>query len=64
MAFADWLWLVRLIIEILKLLAQLPEDELRAMANLRGVVQLPDPPGKKTPRKRKSPATPASSRTT
>lgn len=64
MALIDWLWLVRLIIEILKLLAQLPEDELRAMANLRGVVQLPDPPGKKAAGKRRSPAKPASSKTT
>lgn len=56
MALADWLWLVRLIIEILKLLADLPKQELVAMANLRGIVDLPgttakpsrSKPGKKT----------------
>lgn len=46
MALADWLWLVRLIMEILKLIAQLPQDELQAIANLRGVIDLPDPPAK------------------
>lgn len=45
MALADWLWLVRLIMEILKLIAQLPQEELAAMANLRQVVDL-DPPAK------------------
>lgn len=64
MAFADWLWLVRLIIEILKLLADLPKEELIAMANLRGVVDLPGAPRKKNARPRKSPADPASSKTT
>lgn len=44
MALIDWLWLVKLIIEILKLVAQLPADELAAIANLRSVVDLGDPP--------------------
>lgn len=48
MALIDWLWLVKLIIEILKLIAALPAEELAAIASLRSVVDLPDPPGKKT----------------
>ncbi len=44
-ALLDWLWLIRLIIEILKLISQLPEDELRMIANLRSVVDFADPPG-------------------
>lgn len=51
MAFTDWLWLVRLIIEILKLLADLPKEELIAMANLRGVVDLPGPAPKRSRKK-------------
>lgn len=51
MALTDWLWLIRLIMEILKLIAQLPEDELRMIANLRGVVDLPDPPAKRQAKK-------------
>lgn len=47
MALRDWLWLVRLIMEILKLIADLPAEELQAIAKLREVVELPDPPGKK-----------------
>ncbi len=50
MPFTDWLWLVRLIIEILKLLAELPKEELIAMANLRSVVDLPG-----APKRRRSP---------
>jgi len=49
MALLDWLWLVRLIIEILKLIAQLPQEELVMIANLRGVIDLPDPPSKPAP---------------
>lgn len=45
MALLDWLWLVRLVIEILKLISQLPAEELTAIANLRSVIDLPDPPG-------------------
>lgn len=37
MAIKDWLWLVRLIIEILGLIAKLPEEDLKAIANLRQV---------------------------
>lgn len=55
MAFTDWLWLVRLVIEILKLLADLPKDELIAMANLRSVVELP---GTTPKRARKKPSNP------
>lgn len=46
MALLDWLWLVRLIIEILKLISQLPEDELRMIAGLRNAIDLPDPAAK------------------
>lgn len=46
MALIDWLWLVKLIIEILKLVAQLPEDELAAIAKLRSVVDPGDPADK------------------
>lgn len=35
MALKDWLWLVRLVMEILKLIAQLPQEELEAIARLR-----------------------------
>lgn len=48
MALADWLWLVRLIIENLKLLADLPKEELVAMANLRGIVDLPGQTSKRS----------------
>lgn len=54
MALRDWLWLVRLIMEILKLIADLPAEELQAIAKLREVVELPDPPGRKSPAARKS----------
>jgi len=64
MAFADWLWLVRLILEILKHLSNLPKEELIAMANLRGVVDLPDPPAKRQAKKKRSAGSPASSTTT
>lgn len=37
MAIADWLWLVRLVFEILRLVADLPEDEIKAIAKLRQV---------------------------
>ena len=56
MALSDWLWLVRLIMEILKLIAQLPQDELEAIASLRGHIHLDDPPAKRTTR-RKPPKT-------
>lgn len=46
MALTDWLWLVRLIMEILKLISQLPAEELQAIAQLREVVDLGDPPRK------------------
>ena len=58
MAFTDWLWLVRLIIEILKLLADLPKEELIAMANLRSVVDLPGQPRKRAKRKPAEPTDP------
>lgn len=54
MALLDWLWLIRLIIEILKLIAQLPEDELRAIASLRDVVDLPGVPATKPTRTKKT----------
>lgn len=44
MALIDWLWFIRLVIEILKLISQLPEDELRMIAGLRSVVDFGDPP--------------------
>ena len=37
MAIQAWLWLVRLIIEILRLVANLPEEDLKAIANLRQI---------------------------
>ena len=54
MALADWLWLVRLIMEILKLIAQLPQEELAAIANLRGTILLDDPPAKTATRTKKT----------
>jgi len=35
MALIDYLWLIRLVIEILKLVADLPDEELAAIARLR-----------------------------
>lgn len=35
MALADWLWLVRLVMEILKLIANLSDEDRAAMAKLR-----------------------------
>lgn len=35
MAFLDYIWLIRLIIEILKLIADMAPEERIAMANLR-----------------------------
>ncbi len=64
MALIDWLWLVRLIIEILKLIAQLPDEELRAIAALRNVVDLPGIPRKRQAKKNKSAGDPPSSQTT
>lgn len=64
MALVDWLWLVRLIMEILKLISQLPQEELDAIANLRGALDLDNPGTKRIARKRKSPADPPSSQTT
>jgi len=49
----DWLWLVRLIMEILKLIAQLPEEELAAIASLRTSDVL-EVPGEKPNRTRKT----------
>ena len=37
MALQDWIWLVRLVIEILLLISKLPEEELQAIAKLRQV---------------------------
>ena len=37
MALQDWLWLVRLVIEILSLISKLPEEDLKAIAKLRQV---------------------------
>ena len=53
MALADWLWLVKLIMEILKLISQLPEDELKAIAQLRTCEALTDLPQAKPDRKKK-----------
>lgn len=64
MAFSDYLWLVRLIIEILKLLADLPKEELIAMANLRSVVDLPGAPRTRKPRSPAAPRAPPSNPTT
>ncbi len=50
MAFTDWLWLVRLIIEILKLLAELPKEQLVQIANLRTAFDLPDIPKRRQSR--------------
>lgn len=47
MALGDWLWLIRLIMEILKLIAQLPEDELKAIATLRKHIPEFDTPQEK-----------------
>lgn len=46
MALRDWLWLVRLVMEILKLIAALPADDLKAIAKLRESVDLPIPADK------------------
>lgn len=43
MALTDWLWLVRLVMEILKLISQLPAEDLQTIANLRGVIDMADP---------------------
>ena len=51
MAFSDWIWLVRLIMEILKLIAALPADELRTIANLRAVFEIPGTPRKRQAKK-------------
>jgi len=56
MALSDWLWLVRLIMEILKLIAQLPQEELEAIASLRGHIDLGEPAARRTAR-RKPPKT-------
>jgi len=37
MALMDYLWLIRLIIEILRLVADLPEEDLRSIARLRSI---------------------------
>lgn len=39
MAFADYIWLIRLIIEILKLIAEMTDDERVAMARLRSATE-------------------------
>lgn len=55
MAFTDWLWLIPLIIAILKVIAQLPPEDLRAIANIRKIIT-PDPaPRKRQPKKPSSP---------
>jgi len=41
MALIDYIWLVRLVMEILKLIADMTEDERAAMARLR--VEMPIP---------------------
>ena len=51
MALTDWLWLVRLIMEILKLIAQLPQEELEAIAQLRTSDVIGDPPIRTPPKK-------------
>jgi hypothetical protein len=35
MALLDWIWLVKLVMEILRLISQLPDEELKAMCRLR-----------------------------
>ena len=64
MAFTDWLWLVRLIIEILKLLAELPKEQLIQIANLRTAFDLPGQPRKRSRRAPASSPDPPSSETT
>lgn len=54
MALLDWLWLIRLIIEILKLVSQLPQEELEAIAQLRNVVDIPGAPEKDTAKTKKT----------
>lgn len=54
MALRDWLWLVRLIMEILKLIADLPAEELQAIAKLRDVIEVEGPPGGKSKTTRKT----------
>jgi len=39
MALMDYLWLIRLIIEILRLVADLPEEDLRSIAKLRSIAE-------------------------
>lgn len=56
MPWTDWLWLVRLIIEILKLISQLPQEELQMIAELRKVVDLPEPPTKNRSSRTKQPS--------
>lgn len=47
MALKDWLWLVRLIMEILKLIAELSKEELSTISKLRSVIEGLEPaPGK------------------
>ena len=37
MAFKDWIWLIKLIVEILKAIAELSDDEIKAIAKLRQI---------------------------
>lgn len=57
MSFWDYLWIVRLVIEILKIIAAMDEPERLAIANLRAI--LPDFGADPVKPKRKKKATPA-----
>ena len=59
MGLQDWLWLIKLIIEILKVIAQLPADELRAIANLRQITE----PQSSRPRRARKPPEPETDQT-
>lgn len=59
MALTDWLWLVRLVIEILKLISQLPDEELQAIARIREISEPLVATRKPRTRKPKSPTEPA-----
>lgn len=37
MALQDWIWLVRLVIEILRVVSEMSQDDLKAIAKLRQI---------------------------
>lgn len=55
MAFFDYLWIVRLIIEILKIIAAMPEPERQELANLQSILPDFSTPTAKQTRRRKTP---------